>query len=81
MTIVGKGSNLALAEGMKVKYKLEKKKRGYIISNVKDSTVILKIADNVKIEIDKGRNQKSALKLYVKAALAWALSKASTNSR
>jgi len=35
-TIVGKGSDLALAEAKKEKYKLEKKKRGHVISNIKD---------------------------------------------
>ena len=35
----GKGSDLALAEAMKMKYKLEKKKRGYTISNIKKKVV------------------------------------------
>ena len=39
MIIAGKGSDLALAEAMKAKYKLEKKKRGYAISNIKDKGV------------------------------------------
>lgn len=40
MTIAeGKGNDLALAESMKAKYKLEKKKRGYAISNIKDKGV------------------------------------------
>lgn len=38
-TIARKGSDLALAEAMKAKYKLEKKKRGYVISNIKDKAV------------------------------------------
>jgi len=38
-TSEGKGGNLALAEAMKTKYKLEKKKRGYAISNIKDKGV------------------------------------------
>lgn len=32
----GKGSDFALAKAMKMKYKVEKKKRGYTISNIKD---------------------------------------------
>ena len=35
----GKGSDLAFAEAMKPKYKLEKKKRGYAISIIKDKEV------------------------------------------
>ena len=35
----GKGINLALAEAMKGKYKLEKKKRGYSISSIKEKGV------------------------------------------
>jgi len=35
----GKGNDLALTEAMKVKYKLEKKKRGYAISNIKEKWV------------------------------------------
>jgi len=35
----GKGSDLAIAEVMKKKYKLKKKKRGYAISNIKEKTV------------------------------------------
>ena len=35
----GKGSDLAITEAMKTKYKLEKKKRGYAISNIKDKAV------------------------------------------
>lgn len=38
-TITRKGSNLALAKAMKAKYKLEKKKRGYAISSIKDKGV------------------------------------------
>lgn len=34
--IVGKSSDLALAEAMKTKYKLEKKKWGYAIASIKD---------------------------------------------
>jgi len=37
--IVGKSSDLALTEAMKKKYKLEKKKRGYTISSIKDKWV------------------------------------------
>lgn len=37
--IVGKSGNLALVEAMKKKYKLEKKKRGYAISSIKDKGV------------------------------------------
>lgn len=33
--IVGKSSDLGLVEAMKAKYKLEKKKRGYIIASIK----------------------------------------------
>ena len=32
----GKSSDLALIEAMKTKYKLEKKKRGYVIVSIKD---------------------------------------------
>lgn len=35
----GKGSDLGIAEAMKTKYKLEKKKRGYAISSIKDKAV------------------------------------------
>jgi len=35
----GKGSDLALVKAMKTKYKLEKKKRGYAISSIKDKGV------------------------------------------
>lgn len=35
----GKGSDLVLAEVMKMKYKLEKEKRGYAISSIKDKAV------------------------------------------
>ena len=35
----GEGSDLALAEAMKMKYKMGKKKRGYGISNIKDKWV------------------------------------------
>lgn len=35
----GKGSDLALAKAMKMKYKLEKKKTSYPISNIKDKVV------------------------------------------
>ena len=35
----GKGSDLAIAEAMKKKYKLENKKRGYTISSLKDKVV------------------------------------------
>lgn len=38
-TIVGKGSDLTLAESMKAKYKLEKKRTGYVISSIKDNVV------------------------------------------
>lgn len=37
--IAGKSGDLALTEAMKKKYKLEKKKRGYTISNIKDKGV------------------------------------------
>jgi len=37
----GKGSDLALAKAMKTKYKLEKKKRGYAISNIKEKGVCI----------------------------------------
>ena len=39
MVIAEKSGDLALAEAMKKKYKLEKKKRGYTISNIKDKGV------------------------------------------
>ena len=39
--IARKGSDLGLAEAMKEKYKLEKKKRGYSISGIKDKGVCL----------------------------------------
>jgi len=39
VTIAGKGSDLALAEAIKAKYKLERKKRGYAISSIKDKGV------------------------------------------
>jgi len=39
LKIAGKGSDLALAEAMKEKYKIEKKKRGYTISSIKDKGV------------------------------------------
>ena len=35
----GKGSDLSLTEAMKTKYRLEKKKRGYTISSIKDNAV------------------------------------------
>ena len=35
----GKGSDLALAEAMKTKYKMENKKRGYAMSSIKDKGV------------------------------------------
>ena len=35
----GKGSDLAIAEAMKKKYKMEKKKRGYTISNINENAV------------------------------------------
>ena len=37
--IAGKSSNLGLAEGMKAKYKLEKRKRGYVIASIKEKGV------------------------------------------
>ena len=37
----GKSSDLAVAEVMKKKYKLEKNKRGYAISSIKDKTVCM----------------------------------------
>ena len=40
-TIAGKSSDLALAEAMKIKYKLEKKKRGYTITSIKDKGVCI----------------------------------------
>jgi len=39
MAIAGKSGCLALAEAMKKKYKLQKKKRGYAINNIKDKWV------------------------------------------
>lgn len=39
MKIAGKSRDLALEEAMKKKYKLEKKKRGYIISSSQDKGV------------------------------------------
>ena len=41
----GKRSDLAIAEAMKKKYKLEKKKRGYTISNINDKAV--KVASQI----------------------------------
>ena len=41
VTIVEKCSDLALVEAMKEKYKLEKKKRGYVISRIKDKGVCI----------------------------------------
>ena len=38
-TIARKSSDLALAEAMKAKYKLEKKKRSYAITSIKDKGV------------------------------------------
>ncbi len=38
-TIAEKSSNIALAEAMKAKYKLEKKKRGYSITSIKEKGV------------------------------------------
>lgn len=37
--IVGKSGDLALAEAMKKKYKLERKYRGYVISSIRDKGV------------------------------------------
>ena len=37
--IARKSSDLALAEAMKAKYKLEKRKRGYVIARIKDHGV------------------------------------------
>ena len=37
--IAAKSRDLVLAEAMKRKYKLEKKKRGYVISSIKDKGV------------------------------------------
>ena len=37
--IAGKSGDFALAEAMKKKYELEKKKRGYTISSIKDKGV------------------------------------------
>lgn len=39
MMIAGKSDDLALAEAIKKKYKLEKKKRGYAINSIKDKGV------------------------------------------
>ena len=39
MEIAGKSRDLALAEAMKKKYKLEKKQRGYVISSIPDKGV------------------------------------------
>ena len=39
VAIEGKSSDLALTEAMKVKYKLEKRKRGYVIASIKDQGV------------------------------------------
>lgn len=39
MTIAGKSNNFALVEAMKTKYKLEKKRRGYVITSIKDKGV------------------------------------------
>lgn len=39
MAIVGKHSDLGLAEAMNAKYKLEKRKRGYAIASIKDQGV------------------------------------------
>ena len=38
-TIARKNNDLALVEAMKAKYKLEKKKRGYTITSIKDKWV------------------------------------------
>lgn len=38
-TIARKGSDLALVEAMTAKYKLEKKRRGYAISSIKEKGV------------------------------------------
>ena len=45
----GKGNDLGIAEAMKTKYKLEKKKRGYAISNIKDK------ADHIATQILAGK--------------------------
>lgn len=37
--IAGKSSNFALAEAMKAKYKMEKRKQGYLIASMKDQGV------------------------------------------
>jgi len=37
----GKSSDLAIAEAMKKNYKLEKEKRGYAISNIKEKVVCM----------------------------------------
>lgn len=39
MAIAGKNNDLALAEAMKAKYKLEKEKRAYAIASIKDKGV------------------------------------------
>lgn len=39
--IAGKSSDLVLIEAMKAKYKLEKKKWGYIIARIKDRGVCI----------------------------------------
>lgn len=39
--IAGKSGDLALVEAIKKKYKLEKKQRGYIISNIQDKGVCI----------------------------------------
>ncbi len=39
--IAGKGGDLALTEVMKAKYKLEKRKRGYVITSIKDQGVCI----------------------------------------
>lgn len=39
--IAGKSSDLAFADAMKAKYKLEKKKRGYAIASIKDKGVCI----------------------------------------
>jgi len=39
VAIVGKSSDLTLAEAMKAKYKLEKKNQGYLIARIKDKGV------------------------------------------
>lgn len=39
--MVGKSSNLALIEAMKPKYKLEKRKQGYVIASIKEKGVCI----------------------------------------